>query len=634
MFKFLRKYNKIILAVGGTLLMIVFLVPQAIQQLADRQAQRSFDVATIGYDNEDVSAERWNQVTQEVQVIEKLGVRVSGLDPIRDPTWWFLLTYEAEQAGLVAPMPSSDHQITDESLLAFRQMTGLPGDAVLRTLSNADAVQRLISLYVQSGELSDKRLKQYLRRLFHGAGVETVAIVASADNTDFQPTDAQITEQFDKYKNDLPGEGEFGFGYKLPDRVKLEWLTINAEDVRATVENSDALNGRELRRHWRENEGQRGIPPVTAANDVPEEVRNDLLNQLTNEKLEQIEKYAYDLIRIPQRTLERDGGFFALPSDWKDKQAKFGVLADQIQERFGVRPEYHSSGAEWTVTTEIGAMEGIGAATTDRFGVAATTLYDFVTISKELGGDGGIPIQKQLAGPPLRGPDGSRYLFRIVEAEASHAPASVDEVREMVVKDLKREANYEEIKNNLATIKQSAIDGGLLSLAMQYDSEVSARPHIALYDPDKYLIDTMMMRQGQGAMLEARPSPVPGLGDSPEVLGEIIDWSMSFPLGTEMADVPEADRTRVMPIDDKFTLLVVRLTKNIPLTEEDYKMLLTQNAAVLLVDEELKGFESVQEVFSLESLSARHNFKSRSPAVEEDGETSDADDDKVADASN
>ena len=31
MFKFLRKYDKWILAVGGTLLMITFLVPQAIQ---------------------------------------------------------------------------------------------------------------------------------------------------------------------------------------------------------------------------------------------------------------------------------------------------------------------------------------------------------------------------------------------------------------------------------------------------------------------------------------------------------------------------------------------------------------------------------------------------------------------------
>ena len=38
MFKFLRKYNKFILAIGGTLLMIVFLIPQAIQSLSQRAA--------------------------------------------------------------------------------------------------------------------------------------------------------------------------------------------------------------------------------------------------------------------------------------------------------------------------------------------------------------------------------------------------------------------------------------------------------------------------------------------------------------------------------------------------------------------------------------------------------------------
>ncbi len=40
MFKFLRKYNKYILAVGGTLLLITFLIPTAITGLAQRSAQR------------------------------------------------------------------------------------------------------------------------------------------------------------------------------------------------------------------------------------------------------------------------------------------------------------------------------------------------------------------------------------------------------------------------------------------------------------------------------------------------------------------------------------------------------------------------------------------------------------------
>lgn len=631
MFRFLRKYNKIILAVGGTLLMIVFLIPQAIQQLAQRQARASADVATIGPDDEEVSIDRWSQVQQEVQIIDKLGIRIQGLEPIKDPSQWFLLTYEARQAGLIAPQPDKQHGITETTLQAIRQTTGLSSESVMRTLANADGVQRLIGLYIQAGELSDKRLQHYLQRLFHGVGVETVAIVANADNTDYQPTQQQIDEQFEKYKNDLPGEGEYGFGYKLPDRVKLEWLSIPADAVRDTVENSDAMSNRELRRHWRENENQRGIPAVTPGDDVPDAVREDLLNQLTTQKLDQIEKFAYDLLRIPQRNLERESGFFKLPADWKDKQLTFGKLADQIQERFGVRPEYHSSGGEWTDVAELGALPGIGGATTDRFAGAASSLYDFVTIAKELGGDGGIPIQEQVAGPPLKAVDGSRYLFRMVDVDPSHAPPSVDEVREQVVNDLKREANYDQLKTEMATIEKTAIDDGLLSLAMQYDAEVAASQHIALYDPDKYFIDNMMMQRGQGG-LEAKPSAVPGLGPDPEVLGEIIDWSLSFPEGTKVADLPEEKRTKIFPVDDRFTLLVVRLTREIPLTQEDYKTLLTKRAELLLVDSELKGFETIQEAFGLDALSARHNFHLRTKKSEEDTENAADADKKVAGA--
>ncbi|XOV74985.1 MAG: hypothetical protein ACFHWZ_16165 [Phycisphaerales bacterium] len=42
MLKFLRKYNTLILVVGGSLLMVVFLVPQAIEQIgATRRISRT-----------------------------------------------------------------------------------------------------------------------------------------------------------------------------------------------------------------------------------------------------------------------------------------------------------------------------------------------------------------------------------------------------------------------------------------------------------------------------------------------------------------------------------------------------------------------------------------------------------------
>ena len=47
MFKFLRKYNKWILAFGGTVLMIAFLVPEAISRLSQQAAQGGAGWATV-----------------------------------------------------------------------------------------------------------------------------------------------------------------------------------------------------------------------------------------------------------------------------------------------------------------------------------------------------------------------------------------------------------------------------------------------------------------------------------------------------------------------------------------------------------------------------------------------------------
>ena len=100
MFKFLRKYNKWILAVGGTLLMIVFLIPQAISSLSQRAAVGSAVWATIGEDKEEISGEERRQTERELVVLEQL--QGLGIPMIaKEPAHWYLLVREAEDAGVV-----------------------------------------------------------------------------------------------------------------------------------------------------------------------------------------------------------------------------------------------------------------------------------------------------------------------------------------------------------------------------------------------------------------------------------------------------------------------------------------------------------------------------------------------------
>ena len=77
MFKFLRKYNKIILVVGGVLLMITFLIPEAIQRLGQSAGQSGASFASVG-DGESVSAVTLDNLRRDPRVTLSFQAHESG----------------------------------------------------------------------------------------------------------------------------------------------------------------------------------------------------------------------------------------------------------------------------------------------------------------------------------------------------------------------------------------------------------------------------------------------------------------------------------------------------------------------------------------------------------------------------
>ena len=64
--RLLRKYSKLLLAVFGTGLMVVFLMPQ-IPDLVSQFGARSTLVATMGQDDKPISARDWDEVRNELR---------------------------------------------------------------------------------------------------------------------------------------------------------------------------------------------------------------------------------------------------------------------------------------------------------------------------------------------------------------------------------------------------------------------------------------------------------------------------------------------------------------------------------------------------------------------------------------
>ncbi len=588
MLRFLRKYNKYILAVFGTILLVTFLVGSAITSLLSRVGQTGAEWATLGPDgDESLTALDLEQARRELRLLSAIGEPVPLYGNLDRPEHWFLLVREAQSAGLVGGAAVSRVAQSGDWLAQRTQLSGENPRFILETLTKLAGVGSVIDLYIggspysqalPTSRYSDRRFKHLAQDRFHQVTAQVVVLEASAPDEPRAFTEAQLTEQMDKYAEDLPGAGEMGFGYRLPDRAKIEWLVVSADSVRAVIVDSDELNPVALRKHWRLNAARLGQPQPNA--DVPDAVRNDLLETLTEQKLKAISRVAHNRLLSEQRTHQQDGG----------PGMSFTDLALSIQETFGVSlPEYHATGGRWLWSKDLAELEGIGQATTAKFGRLPTSLPVLVMSASEFGRDDIMPIQQGAVGPPLDGPDGSIYFFRITDTDPSRPPRSVDEVRDALVADLGRLEVYQDLVESIALIERQARQEGLLAVALANDTVV----------------------ERASTFSTASAMALPKIVVQEATIQTIVKRARALRPDQPIDELTEQQRTFVVPVEDRLALLVVRLIRQRPLTEISY----TQRAQggllqyLIMQPEAQERLTEAIEAFAFDALAARYNFK-------------------------
>ncbi len=622
MFKFLRKHSKWILAIFGTLLMVVFLIPQAITALSRRAAQGSAVWATVGEDSSEVKRDALVECQNDLQMLQKLQQPVPGFGILDNPVQWFLLVREADEAGLINA--GSLGTIPRDQLEMILARAGRVNIQQLdRTLSRLAGVRRMLTMYQLGAGMSDRRLRVRAESLFHTVEARMVAIEATADPDAAEPTQAEIAAQFEAYKEFAPEEGERGFGYRLPDRCKIEWLTISTPSVRDMVEQSDALNNIALFRYWERNwEAKKYPSPNEGATAVPEEVRLDLLKEETVKQRDAIAKFARDRMLGTHRRLLSPEGYFELPEDWDEQKIGFQALALEIQQEFpGIAlPAYEAIGDRWLTMDDIKLIPGFNMAYTDKYGPNTRTgPSELVSAAREFGGDTVILVQEDITGPQLKSTDDSVILFRITDTDPSRPPHDLGEAREQVIVDLQRIAHYEQLSADANAIEAKARTEGLLAVALEHDTVV--RPNARVTQYILFMLDYQLQN---GYPLTPQPSVLYGVGQDVEAIKEIIDRALEIPYGTAPEDVPADQRIFVLPRDDKMVLLVMELGKQNPLDLEHYEQLADSGLLQrMMLNNELGDIEqTVTEAFSMEVLMARHNLvlKRRDTDEEEDPE--------------
>lgn len=358
MLKFLRKYQTIILVFGGVLLMIAFLIPQALQQLgkgAGAQVLGKIDGRTI-------TGKEYLSAKREIEI-------VSAVMPEFATRWdvgvehWLLLTIEAEQHELVGGeldgenffariieetvqqgaqqrtfqgRPMSDDEMVQAREAVSGRMNGILdalrtrgyGDReVFAALGKLAGVWRLINLLQPSLPLSTPEAWDLGLELYDAATCDIVALSAADLGPDPAAlTDAQLDAHFQTYAAERPIDNDFGIGYRQPDAVRLEVLRIDRSALNEAIE----VDPIELRLHFDDLQSK-GMLGGKTFDEVRDQVRLSYISEQSTKLMDELALEVKRELLKSRVNLRMADGLAMLPPDWATRRPSLEALAAAVR---------------------------------------------------------------------------------------------------------------------------------------------------------------------------------------------------------------------------------------------------------------------------------------------------------------
>ena len=119
---------------------------------------------------------------------------------------------------------------------SLMRKNGITERQILETFGTLMSILQYAHLICSDEDITTRQLKQMAAWDSEGINIEFVEFNA-ADFSEEQkaPGEEAIAEQFNKYKKYFSGEiseeNPYGFGYKLPDRVQLQYIILKLDEV-------------------------------------------------------------------------------------------------------------------------------------------------------------------------------------------------------------------------------------------------------------------------------------------------------------------------------------------------------------------------------------------------------------------
>lgn len=241
-------------------------------------------------------------------------------ESVPDDIRWLLLEKEARQAGVRISNENSGKLLTSvisrlfpgatysqligAMIRGMRGQPGIPEEKILATFGKLMAVLEYAKMVCSGENVTTAQIMHNVSWENETIDVEFVEFSSAVfAETQAQPSEQEISEHFYKYKKFFAGavseQNPYGFGYKLPDRVKLEYIAVKLDDISSIVAAPTQEETEEYYQKYRE-QFTKQVPsdpndpnsPLTeqirSYAEMAESISKSLLLERINSKAEQI----------------------------------------------------------------------------------------------------------------------------------------------------------------------------------------------------------------------------------------------------------------------------------------------------------------------------------------------------------
>lgn len=494
MLKFIRKYQMLILVVGGSLLMVVFLLEPVLSRLAPsplkakvasledgtvfnrgqiiraqaavtllaRSNPRALQPVSMGglgisSESERVTALHWlmlSDMANKAGLVGEAGDGLGWMDEIAFTEATLAAQNELRQ-GLLAPTDYATRigelqvqiltMLSRNANAAAQSMSGSMED-VYRVLAEARGMYRLVNSVFATPSFSDSRAIEAAQLINDAVAVNAVVLdsnlIASAID---DPSEEELQAFFDEFSTSQAGDNEFGIGYMMPTRIKLGWIGLNKQDFTDAV----AIDRVELQKIWKLNR-------ETYTGDFASEraaIERAYLEDESTALMVEADRLIRAQVMSKTNALSSVNGKVQLPDDWAVNAPELDAIAETVTQRlnqqFGLSMptiEVSLIGDRWLSANDIRMLPGIGFSNY-RVGsrnIPVAALPQF--FEDDLPANIGLDVQKMLPIVDHAATDGAgnRFYAMVLDVRDAGPADGIDDAgRERVTADYKSMRAFE-----------------------------------------------------------------------------------------------------------------------------------------------------------------------------------------------